>query len=628
VAVLAVLLFHGEVSAVSGGFLGVDIFFVLSGFLITALLLTEFRAWGSIDLWSFWLRRARRLLPALFLVLVAVAVYGAVFVASSRLDELRGDAVATLAYVANWRFVASGQTYFDMFREPSPLLHMWSLGIEEQFYWLFPPLLAAWLHYRRRSRGLVVVFASLAVLSALEMWLLYHPASGSSRVYYGTDTRAQALFVGASLAALRYPDPDRLRRFPPPASRRAVSDMVGLACLVALLLVVNRTSEASTWLYHGGFLLVAVLTAGVIWACQDPSPVVSRVLSFGPLRLIGLVSYGLYLWHWPIFVLLSEVRTGWSGFPLLLVRLMLTFSMAALSYRLVEHPIRSGALRRHLRPVTLRALAGTTTAAVLVTVLAGTSGASASPPLERSGTFETRVQQPSAGQMSVLLAGDSPGRFLGWYFPPGQNDDLALSTATMIGCGLVQQSIVVGDVVTPSQPQCDEWPSVFRQAARATKPDVVVLSTGAWEVFDHKVDGRVLRSGTPAYANELVRQYTRAIGALAGTDKPVALLNVPCFDQATTRVSGVDLAPDHNDARRQHWLNSVLQRVADEHPGQVFLLDLRGLLCPQDTYTARIDGVDVRPDGVHVGGPGGKFIWSWLAPQLRRIRSQTADSVS
>ena len=534
---------------------------------------------------------------------------------------MRGDAVATLAYVANWRFVASGQSYFDMFREPSMLLHMWSLGIEEQFYWLFPPVLAAWLSYRRGFRGLVWVFAGLAVLSALEMSLLYHPSSGSARVYYGTDTRAQALFVGRQPCCFPSLRPRSRQELQVAGFSSHVMECGGLACLLGLLAVLTRASEASTWLYHGGFLLVAVLTAGVIWACHDPSSVVTRVLSLEPLRLVGLISYGLYLWHWPIFVFLSEARTGWSGFPLLVVRLMLTFAMASLSYHFVEHPIRSGALRAHLRPVTVRALAGTTTAVVLAAVLAGTSGATAAPPIERSGTFETRVQRPAPGQMSVLLAGDSPGRFLGWYFPPGEHPDIALSTATMIGCGLVDQTIVVGDVVTPGQPQCDEWPSVFEQAARNARPDVVVLSTGAWEVFDHKVDGQVLRSGTPAYAHELVRQYDRAIQALAGTGTPVALLNVPCFKQATWRVSGVDLAPDHNDVHRQHWLNGVLQTVADKHPGQVFLLDLRGLLCPRDTFTERIKGVDVRPDGVHVGGPGGDVIWSWLTPQLRRIES-------
>jgi hypothetical protein len=354
-------------------------------------------------------------------------------------------------------------------------------------------------------------------------------------------------------------------------------------------------------------------------ATRDELSVTARLLAWEPLRRTGVISYGLYLWHWPVFLILSPDRTGLTGPPLLAVRLGVTFALAAASYILVENPVRSGALRRRLRPGRRRLMTAAAVAATVGVVLQGTSGATAAPSIERSGTFETRIQHASPGQLSVLLAGDSPGRFLGWYLPKAEYPGLSLSTATVIGCGLLPQTIVVDGVVTPAQPQCDEWRHEFAKARAAAHPDVVVLSTGAWEVFDHQVKGRTLRVGTKEYAVALERQYDRAISALAGRSTPVALLDVPCFHQAAWTVNGVDLARDHNDAARQEWLNTVLQRVAARHPDQVRVLDLRGLLCPGGDFTQTIDGVDVRPDGVHVGGPGGALVWRWLAPQLQRL---------
>jgi peptidoglycan/LPS O-acetylase OafA/YrhL len=619
IAVIAVMLYHGQVAWLRGGFLGVDVFFALSGYLITFLLLVEFRTWGSIDLREFWLRRARRLLPALFLVLIAVAVYGAMAVSPERLGRLRGDAVATLLYVANWRFAATGESYFDQFQEPSPLLHAWSLGIEEQFYWLFPVFLLAWLSLRRSTRGLTVVLLLGAAASTSLMAALYRPGGDPSRIYYGTDTRAAPLLIGAALAVWSVRHAGRrdtnAHRHP---RQRWLGEAAGIVGLTGLFLAFTRLSESSSVLFRGGLAAVAVLTSLVLIATERDT-LVNRLLGWEPLRRVGVVSYGLYLWHWPTYLVLSPTRTGADGWLLLGLRLAATAVLATASYVLIERPVRQGSLRRRLLPLTRRGVIATSTTLVVAAVLAGTAGAQAPAQVERSGTYETRIRTPHPGQLSVLLAGDSPGRFLGWYLPADEHPDIALSTTTVIGCGLPPQIIVVKDVVTPPQPQCDEWPSEFARAAGAVRPDVVVLSTGAWEVFDHKIDGKVLRVGTLAYADQLVKQYDRAIAALAGTRTKVALLNVPCFKQAAWVVAGVDLAPDHNDPRRQEWVNTVIDRVAARHPGQVSVLDLRSYLCPAGRYADDIGGVKVRPDGVHVGGPGGRLVWSWLAPQLQRI---------
>ena len=200
-AVAAVLLYHGEVSWAQGGYLGVDAFFVLSGFLITSLLLAEWRGEGRIALSAFWARRARRLLPALFLVLAGVAVYGAVVAAPVELDQLRRDGLSALGYVANWGQIFSHQSYFQSFAAPSPLRHTWSLAIEEQFYLVWPLLVAGVLRWRRGSfRSLTMITGALLVASATWMVLLYTPGADPTRVYYGTDTRAQSLLMGALLA--------------------------------------------------------------------------------------------------------------------------------------------------------------------------------------------------------------------------------------------------------------------------------------------------------------------------------------------------------------------------------------------------------------------------------------------
>jgi peptidoglycan/LPS O-acetylase OafA/YrhL len=625
VAVLAVMLYHGQVVWLHGGFLGVDVFFTLSGYLITYLLLVEWRTWGSIDLRRFWLRRARRLLPALFVVLVAVAVYAAVAISPDRLHRVRGDAIATLLYVANWRFAATGQSYFDQFAEPSPLLHAWSLGIEEQFYWVFPVLLLGWLHLRRSTRGLMTALLLGAAASSLWMAHLYRPGADPSRIYYGTDTRATELLVGAALAvwsvrrAVRQ-ERGGARQRPGPRllDRPVVTAALGTVGLVGLVVAFTRMSENSAFTYRGGLVVVSLLTAMVLLATERPGPVTSA-LGGQPVRLIGMISYGLYLWHWPTYLALTPDRTHLDGLALLTLRLAVTGALATASFVLVERPIRSGALRRRLLPGTRRGLVTASTVLVVSAIMAGTAGAAAPPSVERSGTYETRVVTPAAGQTSVLLAGDSPGRFLGWYFPKDEHADIALSTTTVIGCGLPPQRLVVKGVESAPQPQCDEWPSEFARAAGAVHPDLVVVSTGAWEVFDHVVDGKVLKVGTAAYEAELLRQYDRAIAALAGTRTKVALLDVPCFRQASWVVSGVDLAPDHNDPGRQEWLNTVLAKVAARHPGQVSVLDLRSFLCPGGRYVDSLRGVRVRPDGVHVGAPGGQLVWSWLAPQLQEL---------
>ena len=340
-AVLAVLLYHAELPWIQGGFLGVDVFFVISGYLITSLLLAEWSQRGRIDLPAFWLRRARRLLPALFL-LMAVTLVFAVIALSSEVAGLRDDAFAALGYVTNWYLIFSHQSYFEMMGRPSLFRHLWSLAGEEQFYILWPLLLSAMLWLWRPRYVLLAVLAG-AVASTVLMAVLYQPDADPSRVYYGTDTRGVGLLAGAVLAFVWAPGRIGGRAQIHPL----LLDVAGLSALGVLFYTFLRLDGQQAFLYQGGFALVAVASAGVIAAVVHPRGHLGWVLGRQPLRWLGLRSYGVYLWHWPVFMLTRpHLDVPFDGLPLLALRFGVTLTIAELSYRLVETPIRAGALGR------------------------------------------------------------------------------------------------------------------------------------------------------------------------------------------------------------------------------------------------------------------------------------------
>lgn len=338
-AVAAVLLFHGGVSWAVGGYLGVTAFFVLSGFLITSLLLIEREATGRIDLRAFWGRRARRLAPGALLLLGLVVVLTAADPQHVS-HRIIGDGVAAALWVANWRFVFTHASYADLFSSPSPFAHMWSLAVEEQFY-LVLPLAAAVLLARRRRPFTLAVLAGIAASTAAA-FLLHAPHSGPGRAYYGTDARVAEPLVGV-LLALMLVGRHGLRR----AGRRGrvALDLLALGGLAGLGLLVVVLNDGSDALYRGGFLLTAALSAVVIAAATQRT-VVARALGAPPLVLLGRISYGVYLFHWPVFLWLSPGRTGLPVWPLFALRSAVTLALAAASYALVERPIRLGRIPR------------------------------------------------------------------------------------------------------------------------------------------------------------------------------------------------------------------------------------------------------------------------------------------
>ena len=343
-AVLAVIAFHEQLTAFPGGFLGVDVFFVLSGYLITDLLVAQWNRLGHLDLRLFWARRARRLLPALAVVLVVVTAATAI-IEPGQLAALRQALIAAVTYSSNWWQALAHHSYFDQFGPPPPLQHLWSLAIEEQFYLVWPLLLIVVLTTIQSPRIRAATAWLCAALSAVAMALIYVPGSDPSRVYYGTDTHASALFIGCALA-LSWP----LRRLQAlPREKTQAVDALGLAGIGLLGWAMGHYAGNDSALYPAGMLIVALGAGGLVLAAAGTG-VVSWLLSWAPLRWLGVRSYGIYLWHWPVIALTAAaLHQQQSGTWLWLAEAGLSIGLAAASWRWIEQPIIRDGFRATVR---------------------------------------------------------------------------------------------------------------------------------------------------------------------------------------------------------------------------------------------------------------------------------------
>jgi peptidoglycan/LPS O-acetylase OafA/YrhL len=348
-AVAAVLVYHGNLGWWSGGFLGVDVFFVLSGYLITSVLLDAWQKNGgrTLGLWRFYVHRARRLLPALLVMIVVTSAYVMVFLPDEA-SKLRGGVVASFGYVTNWYLIFHQQSYFAAIGRQPMLQHLWSLAIEEQFYLVWPLVLGLALKFWRPSRvKLALTILGAAAVSALLMAVLYRAGGDPSRVYYGTDTHASGLLIGAAVAVLAPPWLLRGRL----GKRAPVAlDALGLTGLLLLVWCFANVSEFDTALYRGGYVVFAGIAALVVLVAVHPATTItSSLLGTPPMVWIGKRSYGIYLWHWPVYLVTRPgLDIPLTGIPLFVFRLAVTVGLAAASYRYVEVPIRSGALSRRL----------------------------------------------------------------------------------------------------------------------------------------------------------------------------------------------------------------------------------------------------------------------------------------
>jgi peptidoglycan/LPS O-acetylase OafA/YrhL len=666
--VLAVLLYHGGVSWAPGGFLGVEVFFVLSGFLITSLLVGEWQRSSTIALGAFWGRRARRLLPALFCLVAAIGIYYAIAGASHAIPGLKGDGISTLAYFNNWHQIAAGSSYFAATGPVSPFEHTWSLAIEEQFYLVWPLVVLSvlWLGSRRRAGGradgrtapdrsrplflLLAVSVAGALASAIETALIFDGGRNLDRVYYGTDTRAGSLLIGASLAIvlaivqIRARDSERTGE--QPVLRRRLAGLPTLVALSALPVAIALISGTTTWMYPYGLVgLDGLVVLVILAAVKFPSSATARILAIRPLRALGTISYGVYLWHFPLFLWLTAGSTGVSGTWLLALRLAVTFAVSIASYFLIEQPIRQRRrptwLIRALTPVA----AGGSLAAILLASAAGAlpvgipaadtlpqpppqlrgSDPACTVSLNDSATYgqapipeakETQFEYNALGEHEltwsgsaqktfqtcppkrVLLIGDSLAFTLG--MPWLENEErygIQLTDAAILGCAFTTEGEL--DVAGTWEGQSTGCPDELEEWAseeRTLHAQEVVVELGYRDQFDWQIDGKIVHLGQPSFDAYVENQIDRLVDTLGANGTKILFLSVPYTDPPSQ--SNGSPAPAASPARHA-LINSMLESEARKHPSTVQVLDIDPIVSPGNHYDADVNGQLCRFDGVH-----------------------------
>ena len=613
-AVAGVVTYHLGFEWLPGGFLGVDLFFVLSGFLITGILLDELKRHGTIAFSGFFARRARRLLPALYLLILVVCAWAAFVAAPNAIGDLRGAGLAAVFYVANWFFILTGQSYFSDIQGPSPLEHTWSLAIEEQFY-LFWPILLLFLLRRFGPRALAVTTLVLLAASTFLMAVLYN--EGDPFVaYFGTFSRMHELLVGCVLAITVK------RGLTLPAAARW-SAWIPLALIVIMMVTV---SDTGAFYYRGGSLILCVLAAWLILALGAGAPGggPTTMLSWKPIVWIGLISYGIYLWHWPLILWLNPVSTGLTGISLAIVRISATVLIAAASFYLLERPIRQGRIGDYaLTPRRLAVIVPTAMAVMALAIIASTTRAVALPGDSEDAVAPSSLLGSSSAAAPVVaftgdsiltelmpqLSGEAASR--GWSVLP-----LAFRGCSVTGTFQVDDR---GDPFRWSERCSDDLASVQSRAISDFDPDVVVWYSNR-ERFGVRVDDQVFQPGTPQHQQRLQFDLETAYQRLAaGGAEVVIVLPVPkappvigdCALGSPT-VRDCELADAYYASFAS--LHESLEELAARHPDRIRLVHIDDVLCPggRDCPLLEQEGAAARPDGIHFSAQGA----DWFVPLL------------
>ena len=568
---LLVLFFHGGFSWATGGFLGVSLFFTLSGFLITRILLADFRVNGRIRFGAFWERRARRLVPAALLAIVLVVVVAPYVWNEAQRRGLPGDVVSAVTYSANWHSLWSGDSYGAIFATPSPLEHFWSLAIEEQFYLVMPLLMAAVLTLSRGSRRAVAIVLGVCFVASVVVLT----TSGSiDRAYYGTDARAAEVLIGA-LLAVAYPiDRGRVR------SSRAWS-VAGFAALAVTLVMFSSVTFATTWLYSGGGLvLFGIASAVLVRACMVRGPIRS-VFSWSALRALGLISYGVYLFHWPVFLVLSEHRTGLGQWPLFALRVAVTLGIAVLSYVFVERPIRDRrALTSWRLPAVLLALAAVVALGATLVAPGRADGISDAtlrkvsrlPDSPAATAASTPSVDPVPEPLRIYVVGDSIAtHFATGLYDWGQQNPgkVVVYANTHTGCPVTRGGTLrfraedEANDLTDCDAVMDRWPADLE----AFRPDVVLVATGPTNTADRQLpgDGEWRAVGDPAVDQYQLSAMQEDVDVLGQTGARVVWFDLPYSQRDGGEITGAPLL-DSSDPTRTDRYNQLLDELAASRP--------------------------------------------------------------
>jgi peptidoglycan/LPS O-acetylase OafA/YrhL len=670
VAVLAVLLFHGQVAGFGGGYLGVSVFFTLSGFLITSLMLVEHEATGRVRVGAFYVRRAKRLLPASLLCLTAIAVVAATTSWFDAVDTLRGDVLGALFQVANWVFLAGGDSYQDLFAraagQASPVEHYWSLAIEEQFYWLWPLAFVAVTRLGRSQRARTAMVAAFTAGGAV-LAPVVAAVWGGDAAYWATPARAAEILLGVLVAFV--------------ARRRTLARVWSAVAVVAfatLAVAVATFPAAGGPAYGGGLPLVGVASALLITGLQVDGPL-RTALSARPLAGLGRISYGVYLFHWPVYVVVDAPRIELAGGTLLALRLAVTLVMAIVSYLAIERPIREG-IRLPARRVGVAAGALTAAVAVASVVLipagrgsywrdgdvtaaadavaivaAGDPGALVAPaggrpdpaspagataagdPASTSGVTPASSVAPTtasplaaasttaaplpalARPVRILVAGDSTAEATAAGLVQWASEQPALaqvSVSTEPGCGFVRGGERMVLEWEPVPRRCGQWlDTTLPSTVAELRPDVVMLMTTSWDVIDRRWAGEALTPLDDEYASRLAGDFDdvsqRIVAAGAG--------HVVWVLEPIPNVYWWSSGQAQEDPAR-HAAAYAAMRAAAAADERVSVVDLPAWL---DAVSLSADR-DARPDGVHWSPPAAaRIARDFLGEQLVRAALST-----
>jgi len=673
-SVAVVLLYHAGFSWMSGGFFGVEVFFVVSGFLITSLLLDETARNGSVSLRQFWLRRARRLFPALYAVLVAVAVWAALWGTAEQQSQLRRDIPWSVFYVNNWGQILGDVPYFA--GEPPLLRHLWSLAVEEQWYLVWPLVFVAILRIRVPRHVLAAGIVGAAfVVFAYMFWMQSRspaPLGGPPAAFDGLDrtnfmylstvTRAGGLLLGAGAAFVWRPW-QWTRAADAPAGRvldplgGAVVAMLGCAAAVAVL--------TEGYVYQWLLPLVSILSLLAVMVAVHPAAVgFRRMMGWTPLVEVGKRSYGLYLWSWPIFVVVGATDGSVGAF---LWAMVLTVVVAEASYRYLETPVRKGVLGRWWNDratVTYWPLAG---GALLIGALAvfyvsvdqfnrfegGEDAvfelADARPGADAAGGAEldpaggaeldpagdqlgadggaapdasvsappSSAAPPVSPSANLAIVGDSQANALAINLPDGIDEVFpSVVNGSVDGCsvydsGSVRSSVSFGNNFAICEGWQDDW------ADAASGADVTLVVVGAWDVFDVvDADGTVYGFDTPAGDQLFVDNLRSGIDAMLAEGSNVALLEVACMRPQDVEGAGVRALPERGDDDRVAHVTALLREAASAYGPEVQVISNASEWCTDETIATDLG---YRWDGVHVYTPGADLIYEAAAPDLLRL---------
>ena len=643
-SVIAVISYHAGIDWIPGGFIGVEVFFVVSGFLITSLMIDEQHVSGKVSLKQFWIRRARRLLPALFTMLIASLV-AVTFFAKDSAPDFRQDVLPALGYFSNWWQIYFVDTPYFAANSLPMLRHLWSLAVEEQWYVLWPIAFVFVLGNKRIPRWISAVVIGLLAAAVMVGTALAFIADNETRInflYLSTITRSSGLLLGAALACVWHPWKKAVVRF---AKMRSVfADVLALGALATLGYISAFMHVADEQLYIGGLAAATIASAVIIAVVvRSGQSLVKRVLSFPLLVEIGRRSYGLYLWHWPIFVVtgarLSSIRLAYA--------LTATVVINEVVYQFIETPARKGAIGNWLRQrrqlstmrrrlplaltVVLAAFVGVTSVQLSgiqardVSLDTGNTEVVFVVPTTMPTTATTTVNTPVTSTTlaklprRVVIVGDSQAHSLAVNKPSGIEKTFVITNGSIDGCGVYDRGVGIGGTSGKFRrnfANCKGFETKWAKSAAQAKADVALVVIGAWEVMDLQINSFLFKVNTVPADTIFKTQLQRGIDSLRKQNVAVALLEVACMRPVASKGGPVPPLPQRGDDTRTGHLNALMREVAAPENDGVYFVNGPKEWC-SDPKVA--NSLSYRWDGVHVYKPGAKLILESIAPALLQI---------